>query len=192
MKQHTNKQHRTPINILLYIVLVWLAAITVFIAWSHVSLNSLLVDEGRNQTYNQMTSSTYKTPIFDVAENRAYLPELKAFLPLTNISRDLRYKDHSDGLVTFSTAKLIGTYQVANDRAEPTTCTILAKLTAKSEESAPITDTSPYVYVNIGILDKPLANKSLYLYRQDGCRSSQGSPYNADAIAQELLKLERY
>ena len=33
----------------------------------------------------------YKYPVIDVAENRVYIPEVRIYLPLNEVSRDIRY-----------------------------------------------------------------------------------------------------
>ena len=78
----------------------------------------------------------YKYPVIDVAENKVYIPEARIYLPLNEVSRDLRYEYRGYGgfnktpVLYFSTSSVVG--QQSN--AQYASCDKMVTLTAPSTQ----------------------------------------------------------
>lgn len=58
--------------------------------------NAAEMDERTFATYiNESEKERYKYPVIDVSENRVYIPEARVYLPLNDVTRNLRY-DYSN------------------------------------------------------------------------------------------------
>ena len=102
-----------------YVLWVVVLVLVISQAWSVWSILRLQEGKGYNSDLSMRFSlkdaeeRRYKYPIIDVTENRVYLPEARIYLPLNEVSRDIRY-DFKKGSVTtpsilyFSTSSTVG------------------------------------------------------------------------------------
>lgn len=96
MKKHTlKKQNGTNIKEKgLWVIIILLVAAQivsmVYIArmkWSLNGQSKILFDRLINSTEEER----YKSPVIDVSESRVYIPEARIYLPLNEVTRDVRY-----------------------------------------------------------------------------------------------------
>ncbi len=68
---------------------------------------------------NSSEESRYKHPIIDVSENRVYIPEARIYLPLNDITRELRYDESfsfkGSERIYFSTNATVGSQTTEDD-----------------------------------------------------------------------------
>ena len=78
----------------------------------------------------------YKYPVIDIAENKVYIPEARIYLPLNEVSRDLRYDYRVQGGVNktpvlyFSTSSVVG----QQNNAQYASCDKMVTLTSPSTQ----------------------------------------------------------
>jgi hypothetical protein len=81
-------------RLILWIIIFILILLQGISAWYVTRLWS---SESRNSKYNLYTlinsseENRYKYPVIDVSEGRVYIPEARIYLPLNEVTRDLRY-----------------------------------------------------------------------------------------------------
>ena len=59
----------------------------------------------------------YKHPVIDVAENRVYIPEVRIYLPLNEVSRDMRYEYRERGAGFWPKALYLSTSSVVGQQS---------------------------------------------------------------------------
>jgi hypothetical protein len=59
----------------------------------------------------------YKYPVIDVAENRVYIPEVRIYLPLNEVSRDIRYEYRERGAGFWLKALYLSTSSVVGQQS---------------------------------------------------------------------------
>lgn len=104
MKKHTfKKQSFSSLNKrALWIAVFILTALQVVSFVYIIKIGNHISDDSKKSMtsfINSTEEKRYKYPVIDISENRIYIPEARIYLPLNDISRDIRYnffnmKDH--------------------------------------------------------------------------------------------------
>ena len=93
------RSKKTKRNIPINAVVTWLAIGLIMIIQALTVLQLIEVKESQADTdkrlmsdiINRAETNRYKLPVISVPESRVYIPEVRAYMPLTSISRDIRY-----------------------------------------------------------------------------------------------------
>lgn len=176
------KKHYASIG--LAIVVIWLIVLTALFCIKEKRLNDIFDVEASNQITNNFALSNYKLPIIDIPENRVYIPESQSYLPLNDITRDLRYYIYSDSDIRFSTQKLIGAYSDTNE-SRKIACLEMVKLSSENNVVG--------TYNPVGELIEAVGDSNLkYILTQSDCAFHGASQHSASQIADEILKIQKY
>lgn len=112
-------------RIILWVVISILAILQGVSAWYLVKLwnhESETSKRDFSAYINKSEEERYKHPIIDVAESRVYIPEARIYLPLDEVTRDLRYdyfkppQGHTVSL-RLSTSSIVGAQIEKDDHA---------------------------------------------------------------------------
>jgi hypothetical protein len=79
---------------MLWLIILILVIAQVVSAWHLIKLWNQGSDESKwrmSSLINQSEERRYRYPIIDITENRVYIPEARIYLPLNDVSRNLRY-----------------------------------------------------------------------------------------------------
>jgi len=91
--------------------------------WYLVQLRNNELESSKNQLYtfiNDSEKERYKYPVISIAENRVYIPEARVYVPLTEVTRDLRYDYFQTGntaRLSLSTQSFVGAQIEKDDHA---------------------------------------------------------------------------
>jgi hypothetical protein len=94
----------------LWATIIILAALLASTIWYIVKTSSVDTDktsklpvtltsaqkEEQQRFVNDIEVRRYKLPVIDIKENRVYIPEVRAYVPLSENSRDIRYQAFND------------------------------------------------------------------------------------------------
>lgn len=165
-------------------IFIWLIGLTIYLAIFHHTLFKLFEVESTNQMTNRYAVSAFKLPVIDIAESRVYIPEIKAYLPLNDTTRDLRYT-YNGMAIDFSLQSLIGFHNpTTNDERTPIACLAMVRIMANNQED---------MYKLFGELDQPLGKDGLkYVKTQKDCSDHNKTNISKQQLAAELLKLQPY
>ncbi|MNQ66403.1 hypothetical protein D3C85_808950 [compost metagenome] len=116
-KQNLKKQTIGIKNerIILWVVISILVVLQTISAWYLVGLLNRESESSKRDFsayINKSEEERYKHPIVDVTERRVYIPEASVYLPLNEVTRDLRYDyfkpPHGNISLRLSTSSIVG------------------------------------------------------------------------------------
>jgi len=81
-------------RIILWLVIAVLIALQAISAWYLIKLWNIVSQDSKHNfamLIDRSEERRYSSPIIDVSENRVYIPEARVYLPLNDVTRNLRY-----------------------------------------------------------------------------------------------------
>lgn len=109
-------------------------------------------EEGAQRFVNDVEERRYRYPVIDVKEERMYIPEARAYAPLSEESRDMRYQTWGDGTIWLSQSIAVGR-QTGNEDASCDRVVIVTPLKQRAKG-----------YIEEGTI-KSKDGDSLYIFR---------------------------
>jgi len=126
VKKHHKNKH-LPIfkkeRTVLWSLIAILVLAQLISGWYLVQLRNNERESSKNNLYtfiNNTEKERYRYPVISIAENRVYIPEARVYLPLTKVTRDLRYDYFQTGKTTrlsLSTQSFVGVQIEKDDHA---------------------------------------------------------------------------
>jgi hypothetical protein len=122
LKKQTNNIKKE--RIIVWIVIAILVVLQGVSAWYLVKLWSHESESSKRDFsayINKSEEERYEHPIIDVAEGRVYIPEARIYLPLNEVTRDLRYDyfkpPQGNTSLRLSTSSIVGAQFERDDHA---------------------------------------------------------------------------
>lgn len=126
-------------RIVLWAILFTLIILQGISAWALTSLWNDGAQRSKQSLYgyiNSVEEKRYKYPVIGIAESRVYIPEVRAYLPLNETTRDLRYyysNTPGKNSLALSTSSQVG----AQNESDDPTCDRIVLLEVSKKPSNP-------------------------------------------------------
>lgn len=158
----------TKRNISINTVALWLAVglivvVQIFILFQIKDMKTNQTNIGKRlvaDLINKTETERYRTPAISISEDRVYIPEVKGYVPLTNISRDIRYDYFDMKGVEVLYLSYNGIVGKQNEHHTSANCDKVAAITKNKNEM------SDFTYVQA---ISPIGPGLMHIYRHNNC-----------------------
>lgn len=172
--------------VILGITFAWLLVGTIIAVVLSQKHNEHFVNISHEEGVNRLANRTYLDPVISISENRVYIPEIRAYMPLDNTTRNLKYKYDERGdskKLSLSTNWLVGGWSKGSGEAPG--CINLIKLSS--------TDTNDSQMQSVDPLSEPIGGMS-HVSKHKGCKMHRygSNPISSEDIEAAVRSLKSY
>lgn len=170
-------------RIILWAIISVLIVLQAISAWYLIKMwryESQRSERNLSELINESEERRYQYPIIDISENRVYIPEARIYLPLNEVTRNLRYDYFSVSNTTslrLSTSSIVGSQIAKDDHA----CDKVIMI-------SPSKDPAMITYSPVGEI-QPTKDGLRYIsvHRKDTCSIYYGSVHEDLTEAAKLI-----